>query len=356
MSHKDDTSEFNYLNAIPDSSRYTFFLPDSTFHTYSESDNVYPHYSYQHPYQSVKAEQQYPVACGLATYKNSGVGEPKGFLQAFSEGELLTDNPVSTCLRQLNNDYCDFGTYDPFQGSPLEITNLSLHENLPPPALIETYFGSEASASNFEVQENQPETVLNKRSYKDALTFAWGESSNTETATKTNKVNKLKRETSKEKANSCRTDTVQITPKSVTKVGLNNHRCQLNANSKKPLKIKNNLSENVSGKTSCKTTVKNMHSCNSSVQHVRFPAEGNLSYGKRSRALVTECPQTESLPSEDDIPTQPEARNKEKNRDRVKMKTKEKDAERSGRRQHRKNPPPNVHVAMTKAYVSKVCG
>lgn len=155
MSHhrrsKDENLDFDYLNpdSSPASSYYytaaesssSSFLHSPSFSAEHVASGYSPYTSYgppsmfQNSGKNEEARQQYTsVPRNLFSpgeaYEPSGV---KGYSRTFSGNDLLADNLSSgRCLRRFNSDvpaYCQFGTYNPFQGSPLEITNLNRLEN-----------------------------------------------------------------------------------------------------------------------------------------------------------------------------------------------------------------------------------
>jgi hypothetical protein len=370
MSHhqKDENLEFDFLQPVQESDSYVYYSPESAFsHPYSAeaTQTNYSHYgSYQSPFQ--KMDHQYsPVPRNI--YTNDFESVPKGYSRTFSGNDLLADNTAASgrCLRRFNSDipsYCDFGTYNPFQGSPLEIANLSLLENRP---VLEEQVQhiNEPTYETELLQEEPTETVQSKRTYKDVLTFPTRSESPgnaSEAVSRKSKVeNEIRKETYKEKLLSPKQETAssftKATPPPV-KPGLNNHRSQVNTNPKRPLKINNNLtSGNISKGNAKSPSEKNWHSVNESVRSVRSQTDlGGIK--KKNRPSLIDSPSFELPPSDDESVTPVEVRTKDmKKNERMKIKVREKDNEKSNRRQNKRNPPPSTSATLARAYFPKVC-
>ena len=447
MSRKDENSEFNYLNPIPDSSpshQYAahfnthtahVYAETPTFHPYVEPPNIYPSYAnYSGPYHqtAIKSDHYPQSTCNNLMFQNGNyeMGSKERSMmfpaRTFSGNDLLSDNsPIAgRSLRRLNTEipissanYCDFGTYDPFQGSPLEITNLGLHESrttvveqpyepmkvtpikiIPEVAEVPLSPMQEKQKQEQQLQQQQnEETQLqdiqqhhtqhqdqnqhqSKRSYKDVLTFPTRSESPVSQPNFGEPVpgklkidNETRKETYKDKllsvAKSESTSNVSKTIPIVTKtVNLNNHRSQPNNNPKKPLKINNNLASNPA-KATGKGMEKNWHSHNESVRSVRSQTDlGGVKKRNRGQSLAsTENTSFEFPPSDDEDMDDGdgvgatignisiEVRIKEKkSRSKVKEKENERGAGCSRRSLHKRNPQPNSRAAFARAYLPKV--
>lgn len=369
MSHqKDENLDFDYLNPVQDSDSYDYYSPESAFnHSYSAetAQTSYSHYSnYQNPFQ--KVDHQYsPVPQNMFTSEYES--RSKGYSRTFSGNNLLADNTVSgRCLRRLNSDipsYCDFGTYNPFQGSPLEIANLSLMENRPmmDDQIQQT---SEPPHKPELVHEEPTETIQSKRTYKDALTFPTRSESpgnaNEAVSQKTKVENEIRKETYKEKLLSAKQETPASFGKATQppiKPGLNNHRTQINTNPKRPLKINNNLATRNIAKGNAKSPrEKNWHCLNESVRSVRSQTDlGGIN--KKNRPSLIDNHSFELPPSDDESISPAEVRTKDlKNKnEKMKVKVREKDSEKSNRRQSKKQQPQSTSATLARAYFPKVC-
>ena len=337
MTRKNDNLEFDYLNPVPDTSSY------------------YSHYSsnYPNPYRNAKPDQQYSqVPCPTMFQSESFESGQKSYTRTFSGNDL--SGSTSRCIRRQNSDvptYCDFATYDPFQGSPIEITNLSLLEDR---SVEQVDHSSELSQAT-ELNENPTVTPQNKRSYKDVLTFPLqSESLNSETPIKSKFDNETRKDSYKEKLLNTKNDTPPNVKNLHVKSSLNNHRNQPNSNLKKPLKINNNLAGNLK-KGSTKNPEKNVQQSNESLKSARSQTDCN-GIKKRNRPIsLADSVSLETLPSEDEIQVASvEIRSKEKIKEKSKSRTRDRENERPSRKHHRKNPLPNHSSALAKAYFPKV--
>ena len=337
MTRKNDNMDFNYLNPVSDTSSY------------------YSHYTsnYPTPYRNAKPDQQYSqVPCQTMFQSESFESIQKSYTRTFSGNDLSAS--ASSCIRLQNSDvpaYCDFATYDPFQGSPIEITNLSLLENRTveqvdhPPELVPTV----------ELNENPIEAVQNKRSYKDALTFPLqSESQNSETPVKSKYDNESQKDSYKEKLLNTKNDGTPAVKSLQVKSSLNNHRNQPNSNLKKPLKINNNLVGNFK-KGNTKTPEKNIQQTNESFKNNRSQTDWN-GIKKRNRPIsLVDSVSFETPPSEDEIQVSSvEIRVKEKVKEKSKSRTRDRENDRPSRKHHKRNPLPNNSTALAKAYLPKV--
>ncbi len=370
MSHqKDENLDFDYLNPAPDSGSYVYYPAESAFHHQYAGETAqtsYSHYSnYQNPFQNAKtADHQYsPVPRNMFT-SESFESANKGYSRTFSGNDLLAENTsVSSgrCLRRFNSDipsYCDYGTYNPFQGSPLEIANLSLLENRPVDDQVQ--HNHEPTYETELLPEEPAEIVQSKRTYKDVLTFPTRSDSPgnaSEVSKKTKLENEIRRETYKDKLLSPKLESPSLSKATSVpnKPGLNNHRSQVNTNPKKPLKINNNLATGniIKGNTKSPSE-KNWHSANESVRSVRSQTDlGGIK--KKNRPSLIDSPSFELPPSDDESITPVEVRAKDlKKNERTKMKIREKDNEKSNRRQNKRNPPPSTSATLARAYFPKV--
>ncbi|KAK4023344.1 dnaJ homolog dnj-5 [Daphnia magna] len=372
MSHqKDENLDFDYLNPVQDSDSYVYYSTESAFsHPYSAetTQTSYSHYSnYQSPFR--KVDHQYsPVPRNM--FSSEFESGSKGYSRTFSGNNLLTDNTGSgRCLRRLNSDipsYCDFGTYNPFQGSPLEIANLSLVENRPTTdeQIQQT---REPPYENELVHEEPTEMIQSKRTYKDALTFPTRSESpsnaNEAVSKKITVENEIRKETYKEKLLSPKQETPASFSKAtqpLIKPGLNNHRSQINTNPKRPLKINNNLATKNTAKGNTKSPrEKNWHCLNESVRSVRSQTDfGGIN--KKNRLPFIDNHSFEQPPTDDETISPVEVRAKDlKKSERMKIKVREKDNEKSNRRQSKKHQPPSTSATLARAYfpkLARVCG
>ena len=426
MSHrKDENLDFDYLNsAVPEQSNgYVYYSTEPTsYHSYSaeQAPNSFQHYSsYPNPFQNAKQDYQYsPVPRNMFSSEAYETGA-KGYSRTFSGNNLLAENTSSAsssssgrCLKRYNSDipsYCEFGTYNPFQGSPLEIANLSLLEN----RSVETDQVQHVSEPIYETEivpeeaAVPPEAVQNKRSYKDVLTFPQhSESPNSveqlskskadnETARKETQKdgkdgisfsnrsdspsssegmgrskmeNEIRKETYKDKLLSPKVETSSTSqPKAsstAVKSNLNNSRSQINTNPKRPLKINNNLaaSNNASvNKSIGKNPNEKNYSLNESVRSVRSQTDlGGIR--KKGGPSLMDNPSFELPPSDDDdVPSPVEIRANRsdlKRTEKGKSKIREKENnERSSRtnKHHKRNPPARTSATTwARAYFSKV--
>ena len=157
MSHhhhhsKDENMDFDYLNADSSSSSYYYGAAESSSSSFLHSSSYsaehvaspyspYSSYAQQSPYHqnaAVKNEDQHQHYTSVPqnlfgtgqAYEQAGL---KGYSRTFSGNDLLSDNSSpARGLRRYNSDvpaYSQFGTYNPFQGSPLEFSNLNRMEN-----------------------------------------------------------------------------------------------------------------------------------------------------------------------------------------------------------------------------------
>lgn len=331
-STKDENLDFVYLNNPPtgvgsdsttssSNSFYNYSAESASFHHHHHhqygadhqaalSSNAFSHFAnYQQPHFQTGMVVGKPDHHYSSVPHNVFSGDAydpvvsnKGYSAArtFSGNDLLADNSNGRNLRRLNSDVSsafEFGTYNPFQGSPLEITNLTRLESRSN-SLI-----SEEQAAPIQQQVVQPvhnepfyETVelhmedspsetgqnasgsSSKRSYKDVLTISQNRSespnnnasssSPVETVAHTAVTNnsrsskvdneQTRKETYKDKLLSSSSSNkiassqpassspsvsspAQPTKQQTQSTSLNNHRSQINTNPKKPLKINNNL-------------------------------------------------------------------------------------------------------------------
>lgn len=369
MSHrKDENLDFNFLNPVLDSASYVYYSPESSFnHSYTEeaSQPAYSPYSgnYQNPFHSAKTNQYSPIPRNIFTSESFDSGT-KGYTRTFSGNDLLAENTAvaGKCLRRFNSDipsYCEFGTYNPFQGSPLEISNLGLLESRP--AEEQCQQNTEPVYETELVHDEPAEAVQNKRTYKDVLTFPTRSESpinSPETLLKKTKPESdTRKETYKDKLLSPKLEPSPITAKATPsgKPSLNNHRSQVNTNPKRPLKINNNLSTGSITKGNSKSqTEKNWHSVNESVRSVRSQTDlGGIR--KKNRPSIIDSPSFEFPPSDDESVSPIEIKSKDlKKIERTKSKTKEKESEKSIRRQSKKSSPPSTSATLARAYFPKV--
>lgn len=370
MSHrKNDNLDFEFLNPVQDSSSYVYYSTEPAFpHPYAgeATQTTYSHYGdYQHPFQNAKPDNQYsPAPLNMFASESFDSGS-KGYSRTISDNDLLTENsvPCSRTLRRFNSDipsYYDYGTYNPFQGSPLEIANLSLLENRPVDEQVQST--SQTSYESELVQEEHVEAVQNKRTYKDVLTFPTrSESPGSIEAPKKGKMeNELRKETYKERLLSS-TNKVEV-PLNLSKPNttpsvkpLNNHQSQVSVNPKRPLKINNDLASGSINKGNMKSpSEKNWHSVNESVRSVRSQTDlGGIK--KKNRPSLIDSPSFELPPSDDEFVTPIEVRTKDlKKNEKTKVKARDKDNEKSNRRHNKRNAPHSVSATLARAYFPKV--
>ena len=372
MSHKDENNlDFDYLNANMHGGYFYYSAENSgeiAGETYTQTPYPYSNY-HQNPFQNVKAtEHQYsPVPRNMYSSSETFETGTKGYSRTFSGNDLLAENASISpgrCLRRFNSDipsYCDYGTYNPFQGSPLEIANLSLVENRP---VEDQAQHSEPTYETESLHEEPTEVVQSKRTYKDVLTFPTRSESpgnaneaSKKTERQETRENEVRRETYKEKLLSPKLEMPPSFSKATppSKPGLNNHRSQVNINPKKPLKINNNLATgNVTKGNSKNQSEKNWHSANESVRSVRSQTDlGGIK--RKNRPSLIDNPSFEFPPTDDESVTPIEVRTKDlKKNERTKTKVRERDNEKSSRRQSKRNPPPSTSATLARAYFPKV--
>lgn len=337
MTRKNDSLDFDYLNPVGDTSSY------------------YSHYTsnYPSPFTNAKPDQQYPQV-PVQTMFQSEPFEPvqKSYTRTFSGNDLSAS--ASRCIQRQNSDiptYCDFAPYDPFQGSPIEITNLSLLESRtseqvdhPPEVLQAT-----------EPSENPTETVQSKRSYKDVLTFPLqSESLISETPIKPKSDNETRKDSYKEKLINTKNDSSPNVKNLHVKSNLNNHRNQPNSHPKKPLKINNNLVGNLK-KGNTKSPEKNIQQINDSFKSVRAQTDLNGTKKRNQPISLVDSASFETPTSEDEIQvTSVEVRTKEKIKEKSRTRTRDRENERPSKKHHKRNPMPNHGSALAKSYFPKV--
>jgi len=418
MSHrKEENLDYDYLNSgVSDqSSGYVYYSSEPTYHSFS-AEPVAPyqqHYSnYPNPFQNAKPDYQYsPVQRNMFSSESYESGA-KGYSRTYSGNDLLAADASSSsssapgrCLKRYNSDipsYCEFGTYNPFQGSPLEIANLSLletrtvEEQLPVTNVSEPVYETEIVPEEAVVP---PEAVQNKRSYKDVLTFPHrsespsnselnkGKSegevrketskdgisfplrsdspSGSEATGKSKVENEIRKETYKDKLLSPKLETSTPASKAPpVKSNLNNSRSQINTNPKRPLKINNNLAAGnhiSSNKTNGKSPNDKNYSLNDSVRSVRSQTDlGGISRKKGGPSLIDNT-SFELPPSDDDYvpspieirPNRSDLRRPEKGKSKIREK--ESNERSSTRARHqKKNQPTRKSVVWIRAYFSKV--
>lgn len=328
-STKDENLDFVYLNNPPtgvgpdsttssSNSFYNYSAESPSFHHHHHqygaehqaalSSNAFSHFTnYQQPHFQAgmvvgKPDHHYsPVPQNVFSSNNYDPAvSNKGYSAArtFSGNDLLADNSSGRNLRRLNSDVSsafEFGTYNPFQGSPLEITNLTrldsrsnsliseeqaapIQQQVVQPVQNEPYY----ETAELQMDDSPSETgqhasgSSSKRSYKDVLTISQNRSespnnnassSPAETVAHTTVTNnsrsskvdneQTRKETYKDKllsssssnkiassqpaSSSSVSSPAQPTKQQTQSSSLNNHRSQINTNPKKPLKINNNL-------------------------------------------------------------------------------------------------------------------
>lgn len=371
MSHqKDENLDFEYLNpTVQNSGSYVYYSTEPTFqHPYAAetTQTSYSHYGdYQHSFQNAKSDNQYSPAPRNMFASEAFDSGSKGYSRTISDNDLLVENSISCRnLRRFNSDlatpYYDYRTYNPFQGSPLEIANLSLLENRPVEEQVQQI--NQPAYDTEPLHEEPAELVQNKRTYKDVLTFPTRSESpsNSVEATKKTKVeNEIRKETYKEKLLSPKLDTPQnmtkVSPAAPIKPALNNHQSQVNTNPRRPLKINNNLASGNINRTNIKSpSEKNWHSVNESVRSVRSQTDlGGIK--KKNRPSLIDNPSFELPPSDDESISPIEIRTKDlKKNEKTKVKIREKDNEKMNRRQIKRNPPPSTSATLARAYFPKV--
>jgi len=323
-STKDENLDFVYLNNPPNgdsttsssNSFYNYSAESPSFHHHHHqygaehqaalSSNAFSHFAnYQQPHFQTgmvvgKPDHYSPVPQNVFsgnTYDPAAINKGYSAARTFSGNDLLADNSSGRNLRRLNSDVSsafEFGTYNPFQGSPLEITNLtrldsrsnsliSEEQAAPIQQQVVQQVQNEPYYETAELQlEDLPSETgasgsSSKRSYKDVLTISQNRSespnnnassSPAETVAHTTVTNnsrsskvdneQTRKETYKDKLLSSSSSSnnkiassqpaspsvsspAQPTKQQTQSTSLNNHRSQINTNPKKPLKINNNL-------------------------------------------------------------------------------------------------------------------
>lgn len=364
---KDENLAYDYLNPVLGSESFVYCSSDPSFrHSYASetTPNSFTEYSdYQNQIKDDKLDSQFSSVPPNMFTSETIESSSKGYSRAFSGNDLLAENSVSgRLLRRFNSDlptYCNYAIYDPFQGSPLEIANLSLLESRP---VEETYQNNEALYGSELLQEEPSEAVQSKRTYKEVLTFpTQNEISSTmaETPTKTKPENEFRKESYKEKLLTTKLDPTSNLSKSVhiSKSPLNNHHNPPSNNPKRPLKINNNLATGNSNKGSIKTpSEKNWHSVNESVRSVRSQTDlGGLKKKNRTFPIDGLSFELNNSPSEDESVTPIEVRSRDlKKNEKTKVKSRDKDTEKLNRRQNKKNNPPNNTASFARSFFPKV--
>lgn len=326
-----DNLEYDFLNAMPDHGSFVYFHSEPSFQHAAEGSKPmsYPPFvSYQNAYPMRNPE----------------------------------DVQVPGYLPQSQPPFANFGTYDPFQGSPLEISNFSFLERREPvegepvPA-VQPVHVAEPAVEPVAQRAEPVEEVQSKRSYKDVLTIPPSPTLQPKSGANVKQEEDPVVDLAKPKAASVKTEAPSGTPKHSAKTGLNNYRAQVNANPRKPLKINNNLSA-ASGsvkKANVRVEEKNLHASNESVRSVPSQTDFVAPKRKPPSALIRGL-SFEEPPSDDEKKQCVTSRIKDrKKNEKNKPKVRESHHDRSTtRKPAKKTPSSNQGPLCTKTYVQKV--
>lgn len=325
---ENENLEYDFMSSMPDPSTFVYFHSEPSF----QSDGTK-----QMPYASfVSYQDAYPTR--------------------------TLDNSLSYSPHE-HHPFASFGTYDPFQGSPLEISNFSFLDSREPPQAEEPPPVQQVPVVEPVVEVPPPKEQIEevqKRSYKDVLTIPPSPTLPIRSVGIQKNDEDPATEIGKPKISNTKQEVLSTTPKHLAKTNLNNHRIQININPKKPLKINNNLSSssNISKKGNNKVEEKNLPTSNESVRSV--PSQTDFASIKRKPAPVVKDLSFELPPSDeeedDDKKFCVTSRIKDRKKtDKSKVKIKESHHDRSSNKKTAKrNNSSNQGPLYSKTYVQKV--